>query len=58
MPGMATVGQKTFIKDLLEQLDTDLADFTAKEMEELTWQDASSIIDELKTERLSRHRSC
>jgi hypothetical protein len=55
MPATITTGQKTFIKSLLEELDADLADFTGKELQALTFDEASGIIDELKAERMNRN---
>lgn len=46
---MATEGQKNMIRDLLKQRGANLADFTAKEMRELTVTDASVIIADLKS---------
>ncbi len=55
MPKLITSGQKNFIKSLLEDLDFDLADFTGKELQALTFDEASEIIDGLKAERMNRN---
>lgn len=45
-----TDGQKSYIKELLERLNGDLADYTNKELEDLTCREASEIIDYIKDE--------
>jgi len=54
MPSMATVNQQEFIRELLDALDADLADFTGKELHELTVAEASVIIADLKSEQFIR----
>ncbi len=45
-----TDGQKSYIKELLERTGADLADFTGKELERLSYREASEIIDSLQDE--------
>lgn len=47
---MITDGQKSHIKELLERAEADLADYTPKELEQLTCREAANIIDDLKSE--------
>ena len=41
-------GQKSYIREMLEKTETDLADYTGKELDKLTCREASDIIEELK----------
>jgi hypothetical protein len=43
-----TDAQRSYIEILLTQTDTELDEFTSKELHELTVKEASEIIDELK----------
>lgn len=45
---LATQAQLDFIDDLLDQADLDLSDYTDTERGELSKEEASDIIDELK----------
>lgn len=45
---LATQAQLDFIDDLLDQADLDLSDYTGTERGELSKEEASDIIDELK----------
>lgn len=45
---LATQAQLDFIDDLLDQADLDLSDYTDTERDELSKEEASEIIDELK----------
>lgn len=56
MPMMITEGQKSYLKEILEQMDVDLADYTEKELDELTCRDADAILADLKAERVLRRK--
>lgn len=45
---LATQAQLDFIDDLLDRADLDLSDYTDTERDELSKEEASDIIDELK----------
>ncbi len=54
MSFMITDGQKSYMQELIDQLQVDLADYTEKEANELTCREAADIIDDLKAERFAR----
>ena len=48
MDGNATDGQREYITDLLDKLGADLEDYTDTPLEDLSFDEASELIDELK----------
>lgn len=48
LEGNATDAQMEYITDLLDRLGTDLEDYTETELTELSFDEASELIDELK----------